>query len=101
MGNDSINLSLEEQLIELQNRMLQQKQDEVKIKEKLDELTERADFYENLHNKEQEKLYEAECLCTDLKEQLLETEKKSIDNTGSKQLVKTLLKRIRRKVIGR
>lgn len=53
-------VSIEEQLLETQNKLLEWQKNEVKNTMKIDELTERADFYENLHNKEQRNLYESE-----------------------------------------
>ena len=118
--------SIEEQLVDMQNRLLEYQLEEVKNINKLDEISERADFYEDLHNKEQKKLYEAEMKYSDLKiktEQLemkysdlkikteqLETEnkktieemlKKQVDNTTSKQLIGVLWKRMQTKLIRR
>ena len=129
-------VSMEEQLMEAQNQLLECRKDEVKNAMKVDELTERADFYENLHNKEQKSLYEAENECAVLKtenkslkikreetqkelekaqkelekiqkeleekqKELEETRAKMVDNTGTKQLVAVLFKRLGYKLTGR
>lgn len=65
-------ISISEQLRITQNQLLECRKNEVKNDMKIDELTERADFYERLHNKEQEKLYESENKCVVLKTALEE-----------------------------
>lgn len=70
-------VSIEKQLLELQNQLLEQQKKEMKSQIKIDELAERADFYENLHNQEQADLYEAENQCAVLKNQNQQLKKES------------------------
>lgn len=133
-------ISIEEQLLEAQNQLLVYKKEEMSNAMKLDELSERADFYESLHNKEQRDLYEIENKYTALKGKLSEKrkeidelvrdseekskeidklvrdieekgkeiaeltrklEERSLDNTGTKQLIAVLVRRLRYKFTGR
>lgn len=79
MGKTEGVLSLEEQLVELQNRLICQKVDEVKEKIKLNEMSERADFYENLHNHEKRTLYDLELENVTLKDSIEQEKEKLHD----------------------
>lgn len=108
-------VTIEEQLLEAQNRLLEWQKKEVKNTMKVDELTERAEFYENLHNKEQENLYNAENECISLKDQnrklIAEIEKvkkelevvksRNVENVKTKELISLILLRVRYKLFGR
>ena len=59
--------NLEKQLVELQNKLIEAEKNAMSNKTELDEMSERADFYENLHNKEQRDLYDMEMKYADLK----------------------------------
>lgn len=96
--------SLENQLVELQNQLIEQTVDKVKNKIRFDEMLERSDFYENLHNKEQKDLYEMQeknkCLLDQIKSLNKELEKahnESVYNAGRKLLFKMLIKKIIRR----
>ena len=122
-------VSIEKQLITAQNELLEYKKNELKNTVKCDELAERADFYENLHNNEQRKLYETEEKCKTLEEanqnyeekckileddnirykeeneyfkiQFGELREKNIENISTKRLWSIIWKRVKYKVIGR
>ena len=118
-------VSTNEQLRIVQNQLLECRKQEVKNDMKIDELTERADFYEKLHNKKQEKLYEAENKylalklefeqeqenlnrhkqeCEALKQELQQLKhqfyKMSVQHITSVQLFAIILKRLRQKIAG-
>lgn len=77
---------LEEQLIQLQNQLLEEKKVNIRNKGKIDELIEQADFYENLHNHEQKELYELQ------KENELLREK-NVDGIKAKVLICIVIRR--------
>lgn len=60
----------EKQIIELQNKVIEYEKNKIKENGKIDDISERADFYENLHNDEQRKLYELEMKYADCKLEL-------------------------------
>ena len=76
--------SIEEQLLTLQNRLLEEEKERAKIERKIDELTERADFYENLHNNE--------------RAQLFELQKKNVDAITAKSLIGIVVRRGRHRI---
>ncbi len=115
-------ISVEEQLLNAQNELLEYKKNELKNEIKYDELVERADFYEHLHNEEQKKLYlleekhkvleeEGKALekCNeDYKNEIGELKKernmlieKNIENISTKRLLCIICKRIKCKIVRR
>lgn len=100
---DKQQLSLENQVVELQNQLINQTVNQAEEKMKLDEMVERADYYENLYNKKQAELYEAELETVRLKEELAELnkqlEKCNIETMGIKKIVRTALKKCGKKIV--
>ena len=82
MENSRGQLSKEEQMLEMQNALIKKRVDEIEQKEKLDKLVERADFYENLHNKERSDLYELELESVKHKDEIkaLQDEKEALQD---------------------
>lgn len=108
---DKQQLSLENQVVELQNQLINQMVNQTEEKMKLDEMVERADYYENLYNKKQAELYEAELETVHLKEEVAkleeevvklnerieQLEKCNIETMGIKKIVRTVWKKCGKK----
>lgn len=103
---DKQQLALENQVVELQNQLINQTVNQTEEKMKLDEMVERADWYENLYNKKQAELYEAELEIVHLKEEVAKAnerieqlEKCNIETMGIKKIVRTAWKKCGKKIV--
>lgn len=121
--------NLEKQVVELQNKVIKYEKDKVDANCKVDEMSERADFYENLHNQEQRDLYNLEVEYADyrlkmetskreMEEAIHVLEKKNaeleckiseweehqlhiMDEFDGRTLMKMSLKKLKQKIVGR
>lgn len=103
---------VEEELIKSQNKLLEWQKVQTNNALKATELIERVDFLENLHNWDQERLYQLENTCVNLKQTLLQKESaymqelnnrsiNSIENISTVQLFSIAGKRLVHKIIRR
>lgn len=93
-------ISLNEKLLKLQNALICQCVDQVKWKNDVDSLSERADFYESLYNKTKTELYALEIKYSNIVRKYEELDKECLRNLGSVALIKIVLKRLKNKIIG-
>lgn len=110
--------SLNEKILILQNALITQRIDQVKLQSDMDNFSERSSFYENLYNKTRNELYDLEI---EYKNILMENQdlkkkysyfvsqedmcehkvfdKTNIKNLSSIELIKILLKRLKVKML--
>lgn len=112
--------SLNEKILILQNALIRQRVDQVKLQNDVEDFSERSSFYESLYNKARHEFYELEIM---YKNVLMENEnlkrnglsfstdedtckknvfdKNNIENLGSIELLKIVLKRLKAKIRGK
>lgn len=107
-----MNDNVEKQLIELQNKVIHYEKNIIDHKTQLDEMSERAYFYENLHNHEQRELYDLEMRYADYKlemeseivrlskeiEKLQEKQLHILDEYDGRTLLKYSFKKLKKKL---